>query len=80
LREYANKYRVGPGWTFLTGARGDMEAIRRKLGFYDNDPVADADPLRHSGMLRIGREASDRWMMMPAQVTPRQLVSAIRGI
>ena len=81
LREYAAKYGVvGPGWTFLTGARGDMDTIRRKLGFYDIDPVVDADLSRHSGMLRIGREARDRWSMMPAQLTTRQLSSAILAL
>lgn len=80
LRDYAAKYGVGPGWTFLTGARGDMDTIRRKLGFYDIDPVADADPLRHSGMLRIGREAHDRWSMVPAQLTARQLSGAILAL
>lgn len=77
LRAYAKLYGVKPGWTFLTGARGDMDAIRRKLGFFDRDPRVDSDLSQHTGMIRIGNEAYDRWSMMPAQLTPRQLANSI---
>ena len=77
LRAYAKLYGVKPGWTFLTGARGDMDAIRRKLGFFDRDPRVDSDLSQHTGMIRIGNEAYDRWSMMPALLTPRQLANSI---
>jgi protein SCO1 len=32
LKEYANTFRAGPGWLFLTGKRQDIDAIRYKLG------------------------------------------------
>src|SRR5215471_13793450 len=34
LKEYAAKYHVGPGWTFLTGKAADIELISKKLGLY----------------------------------------------
>ena len=77
LRAYAKLYGVKSGWTFLTGARGDMDAIRRKLGFFDRDPQVDGDLSQHTGMIRIGNEAYDRWSMMPALLTPRQLANSI---
>lgn len=77
LRAYARLYGVKPGWTFLTGAHGDMDAIRRKLGFSDRDPVVDADLSQHTGMIRVGNEAYDRWSMMSARLTPRQLANSI---
>ena len=77
LQAYARLYGVKPGWTFLTGARGDMDAIRRKLGFFDRDPQIDSDLSQHTGMLRIGNEAYDRWSMMPAMLTPRHLANSI---
>lgn len=43
LRAYAKLYGVKPGWTFLTGRPGGMDAIRRKLGFFDRDPQVDSD-------------------------------------
>jgi protein SCO1/2 len=80
LRDYARRYDAGPGWTFLTGDPARVDAIRRKLGFYDSDPAADADLSRHTGMVRIGNLRVGRWCMAPALSTTRQLVSTIDGI
>ena len=79
LREYMRQYRVGPGWTFLTGRPDQVDLIRRRLGFVERDPVADADLTRHTGMLRIGNLRTRRWSMAPALASTRQLVSAIEG-
>jgi protein SCO1/2 len=80
LQAYAKQYGIKPGWTLLTGKRSDMEVIRRKLGFYDRDAQVDANLSQHTGMVRIGNEAHDRWCMMPALLTPRQLVSSISSL
>lgn len=32
LKQYANAFRLGPGWTFLTGTKADIDLIRYKLG------------------------------------------------
>lgn len=79
LRDYARLHGAGPGWTFLTGKPAEVDAIRRKLGFYDSDPVADADLSRHTGMIRIGNLRARRWSMAPALASTRHLVSAILG-
>jgi protein SCO1/2 len=77
LAEYAEMHEVAPGWLFLTGARGDIERVRLALGFYDPDPARDKDPTRHTGMVRIGNDAYERWSMAPALAEPRQIMSAI---
>lgn len=77
LRQYMNQYRIGAGWTFLTGKRDDVDLVRRQLGFFNLDPVADADLRQHTGMLRIGHDARDRWSMIPAQATTRQIINSI---
>ena len=77
LRDYVRQYDVKPGWTFLTGAPADVEAIRRKLGFFDSDPKADADIAQHTGMVRIGNLRARRWCMVPAQAAPKQIVNSI---
>ena len=77
LQAYAKRYGVGPGWTFLTGARKDIDAIRRKLGFVSLDPAVDADLAQHTGMIRIGNQARDRWSMMPSQLPPARLARSI---
>lgn len=79
LRDYVRKYDIQPGWTFLTGKPAEMENIRRKLGFYDSDPKLDADISQHTGMVRIGNVPFDRWSMVPALSSTRQIVSSILG-
>lgn len=77
LRTYMKRYGIGPGWTFLTGNRSNMETVRRKLGFYDTDPAADADIFRHTGMLSVGNDRIERWCMVPALSATHQIVRTI---
>jgi protein SCO1 len=77
LKAYAKRFGVGSGWTFLTGVPSEMDTIRRRLGFYDIDPRVDADIGQHTGMVRVGNEALDRWCMVPALGSPKQIVRAI---
>jgi len=56
LKEYAERFRVGPGWSFLTGEPDDLELVRRRMGFVDPDPTRDADNLDHTDMVRYGNE------------------------
>lgn len=77
LQDYVKRYGIKPGWTFLTGRPKEMDAIRRKLGFFNDDPRIDADLANHTGMVRIGNEALDRWFMMPALSSPKQLAREI---
>src|SRR2546428_290529 len=60
LAEYAEKYHAGPGWLFLTGAKGDIELIGRKLGLYTGpDP---RNPDGHVPYLLVGNQATGQWM------------------
>ncbi len=77
LKEYVEDRDIGPGWLFLTGKRADLEVIRRKLGFFDRDPRVDRDRSQHTGMVRIGNDAYDRWHMTPALGDPEPIVAAI---
>jgi protein SCO1/2 len=77
LQAYARRYGLAPGWTLLTGQRQDIDAIRRKLGFFDPDPAVDANLSQHTGMVRIGNEALDRWSMMPSLLSPAKLARSI---
>ena len=80
LREYAAQYGVTKGWTFLTGVPAEVEEIRRAMGFYDTDPVADADIANHTGVLRIGNASRDRWLMTPTVIPTRQIVRSILNV
>lgn len=77
LHEYVKRYSIKPGWTFLTGNAQDMEVIRRKLGFFNDDPKIDSDLINHTGMVRVGNDTLDRWLMVPALSTPKHIARTI---
>ena len=77
LDAYANAYKVGPGWKFLTGDPKDIELLRQKLGFIDRDPVRDANKSNHIGMLRWGNEPHTLWAGCPALLAPGKIVKEI---
>jgi protein SCO1 len=80
LKAYAETFGVGPGWLFLTGAPGNLESLRRRLGFVDPEPELDADPDQHTGILRFGNEPIDRWSAVPALSDPEFIVEAIHRV
>jgi protein SCO1/2 len=75
LKEYAEKYRVGPGWLFLTGSARDIDLISKKLGLY-SEPNA-SNPDGHTPFVLIGNEATGQWMRNSALDNPRFLATTI---
>lgn len=65
LKEYAQSYRVRPGWKFLTGDPADIELLRRSLGFTNPDPKLDKDKSQHTGNIRYGNEPLMLWAACP---------------
>jgi len=61
LKAYAAKFKVGPGWRFLTGDKDEIDALRRRLGLFiegvDNGRSRD-----HNLSLIVGNQATGRWM------------------
>ena len=75
LKDYAEKYHVGPGWQFLTGSASDIDLLSRKLGLYSEpDP---ANPDGHTPMLLVGNEVTGQWMRNSALDNPRFLARTI---
>ena len=77
LSDYVESYGIKPGWLFLTGKPKEMDLIRRKLGFFNDDPAIDGDLTNHTGMLRLGNERLDRWSMMPSLAKPDQIARKV---
>jgi protein SCO1/2 len=73
LRRYAETYRARPGWAFLTGRPKDIERLRRSLGFYDRDPVVDADRTKHSTLVAVGNDRVGRWSVAPGLAPPERI-------
>jgi protein SCO1/2 len=76
LKDYAEKYHVGPGWLFLTGKEADIKLISHRLGL-DSLPNAN-DPDGHTPSLLIGNEATGLWMRNSALDNTRFLALKIQ--
>lgn len=55
LKDYADTFRAGPGWLFLTGTRQDIDAIRFKLG-ERSKTLSD-----HRNEIILGNGATGEW-------------------
>ncbi len=77
FRHYIQMHGVGKGWNFLRASRADTDLLRRKLGFVDSDPKIEADINQHTGMVRIGNDAINRWMACPASVPSDSIVRRV---
>ncbi len=77
LKNYADAFRVKPGWLFLTGKKDDIERLRRNLGFVNRDPVLDKKRSQHLGFLRFGIEPLERWGGCPAMTNPEAIARYI---
>lgn len=77
LRNYAQAHGIGSGWQFLTGAPADIERLRVRLGFTSLDPELDVIADEHTGLLRYGNEALDRWAATAALARPEWIAKAI---
>jgi protein SCO1 len=69
LKQYAENYHVGPGWTFLTGKKDDIDTIAKKLGLYSEPDPNNRDG--HAPAILIGNEPSGQWIRNSATDNPR---------
>lgn len=55
LKAFSEKFKAGPGWTFVTGGQPEIGALLKSLG------VATADKADHTPMILVGNEPSGHW-------------------
>jgi protein SCO1/2 len=55
LQAFAAKFKAGPGWTFVTGDKSEVDALLKALG------AATADKNDHTPMVLIGNERAGYW-------------------
>jgi protein SCO1 len=76
LKDYAAEFDVGPGWTFLTGNRADIDLLAVRLGLTD-DPSITSGPGRdidgHTPHLLIGNEVTGQWLRDSSADNPSML-------
>ncbi len=80
LKNYAEKFHVGPGWLFLTGKDDHLELLRRKLGFVDPNPEVDKDRANHIGTLEYGNEPLMLWGACPGLAHPEWIAKEISWV
>jgi protein SCO1/2 len=65
IKHYREMFGAGPGWTFLTGKPGDIEELRKGIGFTYPEPAIDKDKTQHIGNVRYGNEPLMLWAACP---------------
>ena len=73
LKEYAAKFKVGPGWQFLTGKEADITLLRKKLGLYDEGEQRSD----HSMNMIVGNEATGQWKHRSTFDNPKVLARVV---
>ncbi len=80
LKQYTERYGIKSGWKFLTGTPEDIELVRFRLGFFDCEIALDKVKENHTGMVRIGNDALNRWSMAPTLPDPQQIMATINHL
>lgn len=80
LKAYAEKFKSGPGWLFLTGKRQDIDRLAVRIGLTEKESVTaapDDDHDGHTPHLLIGNEATGQWLRDSSTDNPRVLARLI---
>ena len=62
LKAYAQKFKAGPGWTFLTGRPEEVTELRKAVGLYRNDGKPEAALNEHGISILLANEAAGQWI------------------
>jgi len=77
LRDFAAKFKAGPGWTFVTGGKSEIDSILQALG------VAVANKNNHTPMVLIGNDATGFWTRAYGLISPvtmaKMIIDAKKG-
>jgi cytochrome oxidase Cu insertion factor (SCO1/SenC/PrrC family) len=71
LRDYAAKFKAGPGWTFVTGDKNEIDSLLQALG------VAVANKNDHTPMILIGNDEAKYWTRAYGLSSPTTLIKTI---
>ena len=71
LHAFAEKFNAGPGWTFVTGDKGEIDSLLRGLG------AAVTNKNDHTPMMMIGNDVVDYWTRAYGLSSPSKLVDLL---
>lgn len=72
LKGFLAKFKAGPGWTFVTGKKPEIDSLLRSLGAY----VSDKND--HSPMILIGNESAAYWTRTYGLASADSIVKLIK--
>jgi len=76
LHEFTRKFRIGPGWLFLTGREADTKMLRKRLGLYIEDLTED-EAIDHNISFIIGNDKTGKWIKRSPFDNPKLLANVI---
>jgi len=71
LRDFAGKFNAGPGWTFVTGEKSDIDTLLRQLG------AGVGNKNDHTSMILIGNDPADVWTRTYGLSSPTVLIKVM---
>lgn len=74
LKEYAEKFRAGPGWSFLTGKKENVDWALYKLGQYVEEKN------QHKTVIIVGNEATGLWKKAFGLASAEDLIALVEGV
>jgi cytochrome oxidase Cu insertion factor (SCO1/SenC/PrrC family) len=74
LKTWSEKFNAGAGWTLVTGAKSDIDALLKAFG------VFTADKWDHSPTALIGNVAAGEWRRVNGLAAPAKLVEVINEV
>ena len=77
LAAYREKWQVKEGWSFFTGNKDEIDAIRKKLGVYAPDLDPNNKLTEHNLSMVIGNQKTGRWMKRSPYENPYVLATQV---
>ena len=74
LKAFGEKYNAGPGWTFVTGRKGQVEDVLRAFGAFTPNFVD------HPPLVMVGDGKTGRWLRFFGFPSPDQITAAVRDL
>ena len=71
LRDFAEKFKAGPGWTFVTGDKTEIDSLLQRLG------AGVGNKNDHTSMVLIGNDPADVWTRTYGLSSPTVLMKVI---
>lgn len=74
LKQYGRRFDAKPGWYFLTGKKGNVELILRKLGLYVENKQD------HLNLFLVGNDRTGLWKKVVGVSSSEKIIDAVKSV